>query len=184
MSKRHSPWMPILPYSAATSTFHFVDVTNPLSAKRVSNGREWNPSHSSVHPEKEGSDGDISCRFLLQFIPRKAKDVAVLRMCTPPFSGRRQNSAPQPESAAVARAVGPMHTGEESKDDGFGGSLQLPNFRDERVAHRKSAGEYDAEDDEEDDADFNLDDGGRDKDKDDDDGLPPDREVNTYTFFA
>jgi hypothetical protein len=33
---------------------------------------------------------------------------------------RTPNYAPQPESAAVARAVDLMHTGEESEDDGFG----------------------------------------------------------------
>ena len=47
--------------------------------------------------------------------------------CTP-------NYAPQPESAAVARAVDLMHTGEESEDDSFGGSPQLPDFRDEGAA--------------------------------------------------
>ena len=76
---------------------------------------------------------------------------------------------PQPESAAVAGAVDLMHTGEESEDDSFGGSPQLPE-----AARRKSTGEYDAEDDAEDDADFS----------DDDDALPPNGEVSKYTFFA
>ena len=31
-----------------------------------------------------------------------------------------------------------MHTSGESEDDGFGGSPQLSDFRDEGAAHRKS----------------------------------------------
>jgi hypothetical protein len=117
--------------------------------------------------------------------PRSVEDAARTPSCdeaasrTPSDAAfRTPNYAPQPESAAAARAIDLMHTGEESEDDGFGGSPQLPDFRDEGVARRKSTGEYDTEDDAEDDADFN------DKDEDDDDDLPPDGEVSTYTFFA
>ena len=116
--------------------------------------------------------------------------------------GRQQNSTPQPESAAVARAVDPMHTSRESEDDGFGSSPQLFDFRDEGAAHRKSTKQDDAEDDAvkddaEDDVDFDigldLGDAGHGEDpshvlpvgiitdygKDDDDNLPPDKEVSS-----
>ena len=76
------------------------------------------------HPSK--SPASSTCNYP----SRPAKDAVILRMCTPPSLGHHQNSIPPPvgnapKSAAVARAVDPMHSSKESKDFGYNKTAQL-----------------------------------------------------------